>query len=121
MRGDPLAAVQDLLSRFPKGQLDAIIMQGPEASAAVDFALRNGRDEIKFIVGDYPQDVRQLIYDGKIFGTVDQDPYPQAYNAMKMAWRHFNGKDADIPKPYFLPLPLVTKENAEKTPAAWGC
>jgi ribose transport system substrate-binding protein len=116
-----LAVVQDLLSRFPKGQLDAIILQGPEASAAVDFAIRNGRDEIKFIVGDYPQDVRQLIYEGKIFGTVDQDPYPQAYNAMKMAWLHFNGKDAEIPKPYFLPLPLVTKENAEKTPAAWGC
>jgi ribose transport system substrate-binding protein len=96
-------------------------MQGPEASAAVDFALRNGRDEVKFIVGDYPQDVRQLIHDGKIFGTVDQDPYPQAYNAMKMAWLHFNGKDADIQKPYFLPLPLITKENAEKTPAAWGC
>jgi ABC-type sugar transport system substrate-binding protein len=36
-----LAVVQDLLSRFPKGQLDAIVMQGPEASAAVDFALRN--------------------------------------------------------------------------------
>ena len=116
-----LAVVQDLLSRFPKGQLDAIILQGPEASAAVDYAIRNGRDEIKFIVGDYPQDVRQLIYEGKIFGTVDQDPYPQAYNAMKMAWLHFNGKDADIPKPNFLPLPLVTKENAEKTPAAWGC
>jgi ABC-type sugar transport system substrate-binding protein len=116
-----LAVVQDLLSRFPKGQLDAIVMQGPEASAAVDFANRNGRDEVKFIVGDYPADVRQLIHDGKIFGTVDQDPYPQAYNAMRMAWLHFNGKDADIPKPYFLPLPLVTKENAEKTPAAWGC
>jgi ABC-type sugar transport system substrate-binding protein len=116
-----LAVVQDLLSRFPKGQLDAIVMQGPEAAAAVDFAIRNGRDEIKFIVGDYPADVRQLIHDGKIFGTVDQDPYPQAYNAMRMAWLHFNGKDADIPKPFFLPLPLVTKENAEKTPAAWGC
>ena len=115
-----LAVVQDLLSRFPKGQLDAIILQGPEVSG-VDYAVRNGRDEITFIVGDYPQNVRQLIYDGKIFGTVDQDPYPQAYNAMKMAWQHFNGKDADIPKPYFLPLPLVTKENAEKTPAAWGC
>jgi ABC-type sugar transport system substrate-binding protein len=116
-----LAAVQDLLSRFPKGQLDAIIVQGPEVGAAVDFALRNGRDEIKFIAGDYDQNVRQLIHDGKVFGTVDQDPYPQAYNAMKMAWLHFNGKDAVIPMPDFLPLPLVTKENAEKTPAAWGC
>jgi hypothetical protein len=38
-----------------------------------------------------------------------------------MAWLHFNGKDGDIPKPYFLPLPLVTKDNAEATPAAWGC
>lgn len=116
-----LAVVQDLLSRFPKGELDAIVMQGPEASAAVDFATRSGRDEIKFIVGDYPADVRQLIYDGKIFGTVDQDPYPQAYNAMRMAWLHFNGKDADIPKPNFLPLPLVTQENAKETPPAWGC
>ena len=115
-----LAVVQDLLSRFPKGQLDAIVLQGPEVTG-VDYAVRNGRDEIKFIVGDYPQNVRQLIHDGKVFGTVDQDPYPQAYNAMKMAWLHFNGKDADIPKPNFLPLPLVTKENAEKTPAAWGC
>ena len=69
-----LAVVQDLLSRFPKGQLDAIIMQGPEVGAAVDFALRNGRDEIKFIAGDYDQNVRQLIHDGKVFGTVDQDP-----------------------------------------------
>ena len=90
--------MKDLLSRFPKGQLDAIILQGPEASAAVDF-VSEGRDEIKFIVGDYPEDVRQLIYDGKIFGTVDQDPYPQAYNAMRMAWLHFNGKDAEIPSP----------------------
>lgn len=116
-----LAVVQDILTRFPKGQLDAIMLQGPEASAAVDFAQRNGREEVKFIVGDYPEDVRQLIYEGKIFGTVDQDPYPQAYYAMKMAWLHVNGKDSEISKPYFLPLPLVTKENAEKTPAAWGC
>ena len=64
--------------------------------------MRNGRDEITFIVGDYPQNVRQLIYDGKIFGTVDQDPYPQAYNAMKNGLAAFlNGKDADIPEALF--------------------
>ena len=49
-----LAVVQDLLTRFPKGELDAIIMQGPEGGSAVDFANRNGREEIKFIAGDYP-------------------------------------------------------------------
>ena len=108
-----LAVVQDLLSRFPKGELDAIVMQGPEGGSAVDFAIRNGREEIKFIAGDYPADIRQLIHDGKIFGTVDQDPYPQAYDAMHMAYLLLNGKDAEIPKPHFLPLPLVTQENAE--------
>ena len=116
-----LAVVQDLLSRFPKGELDAIVLQGPEASAAVDYAIRSGREEVVFIVGDYPADVRQLIHDGKIFGTVNQDPYPQAYNAMRMAWLHFNGKDSEIPKPNFLELPLITKENAKDVPPAWGC
>ncbi len=115
-----LAVVQDLLSRFPKGQLDAIVLQGPEGSGA-DFATRNGREEIKFITGDYPANIRQLIHDGKIFGTVNQDPYPQAYQAMHMAYLHFTEKDAEIPKPYFLELPLVTKDNAEVTPPAWGC
>ena len=38
-----------------------------------------------------------------------------------MAYLHFTGKDAEIPKPYFLELPLVTKDNAEATPPAWGC
>ena len=115
-----LAVVQDLLSRFPKGQLDAIVLQGPQPSGA-DFATRNGREEIKFIAGDYPANIRQLIYDGKIFGTVNQNPYPQAYQAMHMAYLHFAGKDAEIPKPYFLELPLVTKDNAEATPPSWGC
>ena len=39
---------------------------------------------------------------------------------MKMAWLHFNGKDADIQKPYFLPLPLITKENAEENTGGLG-
>jgi ribose transport system substrate-binding protein len=116
-----LAVVQDLLSRFPKGELDAIVLQGPEAGAAVDYAIRSGRNEVIFIAGDYPADVRQMIHDGKVFGTVNQDPYPQAYNAMRMAWLHFNGKDGEIPKPNFLELPLITKENAKDVPPAWGC
>ena len=40
---------------------------------------------------------------------------------MRMAWLHFNGKDGDIPKPNFLELPLITKENAKDVPPAWGC
>jgi hypothetical protein len=32
-----------------------------------------------------------------------------------------NGREAEIPKPNFLPLPIITQENAEETPPAWGC
>jgi ribose transport system substrate-binding protein len=116
-----LAVTQDLLTRFPKGQLDVIVMQGPEGVAAADFARKNGREEVKFILGDYPADVRQAIIDGYILGTVDQDPYPQAYQGMRMAWLYLNGHDSEIPKPDFLPLPIITKANAEQTPPAWGC
>lgn len=116
-----LAATQDLLTRFPKGQIDVIVMQGPEGVAAADFARKNGRDEVKFILGDYPADVRKAIMDGYVLGTTNQDPYPQAFEGMHMAWLELNGKDADIPKPLNLPLPIITKENAEATAPAWGC
>ncbi len=79
-----LAVVQDLLSRFPSGEIDAIVMQGPEGGAAVENTLRNQRtDVVVFFSGDYPADNRQFIYDGKIAGTVNQDPYPQAFHAME--------------------------------------
>src|SRR5215207_5325378 len=116
-----LAVTQDLLSRFPKGELDVIVMQGPEGVAAAGFARQNGRDEVQFILGDYPADVRHAIIDGDVLGTINQDPYPQAYEAMHMASLYFNGEEDAIPKPYFLELPIITVENAEATPPAWGC
>ncbi len=116
-----LAVTQDLLSRFPKGELDVIVMQGPEGVAAADFARQNGREEVKFVLGDYPADVRQAIMDGYVLGTINQDPYPQAYEGVHMAWLYLNGQEADIPQPNFLPLPIITIDNAESTPPAWGC
>src|SRR5215213_389039 len=53
-----LAVTQDLLSRFPEGELDVIVMQGPEGVAASEFAQQSAREEVMFILGDYPADVR---------------------------------------------------------------
>ncbi|MFT4041495.1 MAG: sugar ABC transporter substrate-binding protein [Thermomicrobiales bacterium] len=116
-----LAVTQDLLTRFPKGELDVIVMQGPEGVAAAEFARQNGREEVQFVLGDYPADVRQAIMDGVVLGTINQDPYPQAYEGVHMAWLYLNGQEAEIPQPNFLPLPIITQENAEATPPAWGC
>jgi ribose transport system substrate-binding protein len=116
-----LAVTQDLLSRFPEGELDVIVMQGPEGVAAADFARQNGREEVAFILGDYPADVRQAIIDGYVLGTINQDPYPQAFAAMEMARRYLDGQEDQIPQPYFLELPIITAENAAQVPPAWGC
>jgi ribose transport system substrate-binding protein len=116
-----LAVTQDLLTRFPEGELDVIVMQGPEGVAAAQFARENGREEVQFILGDYPADVRQAIMDGYVTGTINQDPYPQAFEAMHMAWLYLNGREDEIPQPYYLELPIITIENAEPTPPAWGC
>lgn len=115
-----LANTQDILSKYPAGQLDAIICQGPEGVPGAQFAQKAGRKEIKWILGDYPTDVREAIKSGAVFGTVDQDPYPQAVEALHMASLYLNGQKSAIPTPnYFLELPLVTKANVEKFGAAW--
>lgn len=116
-----LAATQDLLTRFPKGELDVIVMQGPEGVAASQFAHQNGREEVQFILGDYDAGVRQAIIDGTVAGTVNQDPYPQAFEGMHMAWLYLNGRESEIPVPFHQPLPIITAENAEETPPSWGC
>ena len=116
-----LAVTQDFLTRFPKGELDVIVMQGPDGVPSADFARKNGREEVKFILGDYPADVRQAIMDGYVLGTINQDPYPQAYEGMHMARLYLDGHEDQIPKPDFMTLPIITIENAEATPPAWGC
>jgi ribose transport system substrate-binding protein len=116
-----LAVTQDFLSRYPKGSLDAIICQGPECVNGASFAKQSGRTDVKFILGDYPADVRSAIQSGTVYGTVDQDPMPQGVKAVEDAVMWLDGKSSEVPSPnHYLPLPIVTKENVDKLPAAWG-
>jgi ABC-type sugar transport system substrate-binding protein len=116
-----LAVTQDFLSKYPKGAIDVILDQGPEAVNGAIFASQQGRGDVKFIMGDYPANVRNAILKGTIYGTVNQDPSPQGANAVKDAVKWLDGHHDAVPQPeHFLDLPIVTKENAEKFPAAWG-
>jgi len=116
-----LAATQDFLSKYPKGDLDAIVSQGPEGVAGARYAVKNGREEVKFITGDYPADVRKAIKEGKVYGTVNQNPYPQGFLAVEYAYKWLSGKKGFLVTPNaYLYLPLVTEENVEAYPPAWG-
>lgn len=115
-----LAATQDILSRFPKGKIDAIVCQGPEAVAASKFAEQIGRNDLIWILGDYPRDVYEVIKSGTIHGTILQDPYPQAVEALHMARLYLEGREDEIPAPnYFLDLPLITQENVDQYNPVW--
>jgi ABC-type sugar transport system substrate-binding protein len=116
-----LAVTQDYLSRYPKGSLDAIICQGPEGVTGASFAKQSGRTDVKFILGDYPADVRNAILSGTVYGTVDQDPMPQGVHAIEDAVKWLDGKTSEVPMPnHYLELPIVTKDNVDKFPPAWG-
>ncbi len=116
-----LALVQDWLTKYPAGQIDAIIDQGPEGGTAAKYAFDNGRKDVKFLMGDYPKDVKDGIAAGYIYGTVDQDPQPQGVQSVQLAYYWLTGAKDKVPQPTdYLDLPIVTKDNVDQYPAAWG-
>lgn len=116
-----LAITQDYLSKYPQGAIDAIVDQGPEGVNGANFATESGRTDVKFIMGDYPKDVRNAVIKGTVYGTVNQDPAPQGKVAIEDAVLVFAGKGGQVPAPnHYLDLPVITKENVEQYPAAWG-
>lgn len=119
--GQALALTQDWLSKYPKGQLDAIVDQGPEGAVAAKYVMDNGRSEIKFIVGDYPAEVKAGITNGSIYGTTDQDPYPQGTQSVLAAYNWLTGAKDQVKQPkMLLDLPIITKANVDQFPPAWG-
>jgi ABC-type sugar transport system substrate-binding protein len=118
---EALALTQDWASKYPQGELGAIVDQGPEGATAAKWLKENGRSDIKFIVGDFPIEVKNGIAAGEIYGTTDQDPYPQGTNSVQAAhdWLTCN-RDAITPGTMYLDLPIITIENVDEYPAAWG-
>lgn len=116
-----LAATQDMLNRFGPGELSAIVGQGPEITTGALHAQESGRDDVVFIAGDYPADVREAIRAGAVFGTPNQMPDPQGEQAVRYAVEWLTGDQSKVPTPQaFIDMPQVTLENVEELPAAWG-
>jgi ABC-type sugar transport system substrate-binding protein len=116
-----LALTQDWVTKYPKGELDAIVVQGPQAMGAIRWARDNGRDEIKWILGDYPTDLVEPIKDGLVYGTVSQDPAEQGREVVEAAYNWLNGNEDEVEVPaQYTPLPIVTKENVDELEPVFG-
>lgn len=116
-----LGVTQDFLSRYPKGTLNAILGQGPEGVNGAMFMQKSKRTDVKFILGDYPADVRAAIQSGAVYGTILQDPMPQGVTAVQDAVKWLSGQKSAVPAPHhYLSLPIITKANVAGHPPAWG-
>jgi ABC-type sugar transport system substrate-binding protein len=115
-----LSAVQDLLSKYPKGQLGAIVAQGGQLYVGAKYAASVGRTDVKFIANDYPVQVQQAIKDGQMYGTVDQDGAKQGIAVIDAANNWISGKKDKVERPtQYIPLPLVTKDNVGQYSTSW--
>ncbi len=122
-RSKALAAMQDALVKYPKGQIDVVVSQDSEMCMTALQAIKaSGRTELigKIVAFDYPSYVKENILNGNFMGTVLQDPYQQAMIAMDAVWLYLSGNEGHIPKPkFYTPLPKVVKANAEGFPPSW--
>jgi ABC-type sugar transport system substrate-binding protein len=110
-----VALIQDWLSKYPKGQLDAVFAHGPELVAAAEYAKSQGRDEVKFIAVDYPEDARRAIKEGTLTATVSQSPALLSKLAVEAADKAIRGEKVE-PR-IIIKNTLVTKDNVEQVPA----
>lgn len=118
---DNLAAVQDLLNKYPKGSLDVIVAEGPEVYIGAEYAASVGRDDVKFIAGDYPVQVRDAIDKGTVYGTVLQDGAEQGQRGVDALCNWIEGKQDQVKRPTdFVELPLVTKDNLTEYSTSWN-
>lgn len=117
-----LAEVQDLLTKYKTGELDAIVCQGPMCTTGAEYAKKAGRDEVKFILGDYPKEVEEAIKAGTVYGTVNQSPVEQGRKAAEFAFKYLNKQTSELPAngEHKTSLPLITKANVATNPAEFS-
>ena len=114
-----LSVTQNFLTKYPGSQLQAIVDFGPEGYEGAEYAQKLGRP-VKFIVGDYPLQVRNAIESGAIYAAVDQDPEIQSETAMALAREYLTGDKSAVPSVDYLSLPVITKANVARYPARWN-
>ncbi|RZS91728.1 monosaccharide ABC transporter substrate-binding protein (CUT2 family) [Motilibacter rhizosphaerae] len=116
-----LAVTQDLLSKYPKGKLDAVIAQGPQMYVGANYARQHGRDDITFIAGDYSKQVEDAIRSGALYGTVNQSPRLEGTIGAAYACAWISGhKDQVVAPEANIALPVVTKADVDADPSEWS-
>lgn len=115
-----IAAVQDLLTRYGPGEIQAIVAEGPQLYVGAEWAMEQGRDDVKFIAGDYPIQVQESINSGALYGTVLQSPEIQGETAVEVLAKYIDGDTSVVQDNTYIDLPLITAENVDEYDTVWN-
>jgi ribose transport system substrate-binding protein len=108
-RAQGMAVTENLLQRFP--EVDAVICANDEiALGAIEAIAAAGREDEMLVAGfDGNKDAYMAIVQGRMFATLDQNPWAQAGLGVEAAIKYLNGEEVEE----FVPIEyrLVTGDN----------
>ena len=111
-RAEAKTIMEDLLQKYPAGEVQAVVAQSDEMAigAASAIAEAGRQDEFSVVMGiDGSADGLAAVEDGSLTATVFQDAVGQGKAAIETAKKILDGED--VPEVVDLPFLLVTKEN----------
>jgi ABC-type sugar transport system substrate-binding protein len=117
-----ISAVQTLLNKYPAGEVDAIVCEGPDdAVGALQAVKAAGRDELigKIVGMDMPTAVWDAIKSGDLFGTVLQDPYEQCSVGVATVKKYLTEGPDSVEEKVITDLPIVTSANVNEVTPSW--
>ena len=107
-----MAVMEDLLTKYP-GEIQAVLCINDDEAIGVQQACQNaGVEGIKIIGFNGDKGAVEMILNDQITGSVAQQPYAMAYQAIEQAYKCIQGET--IEEHQEVDAQLITKENAQE-------
>jgi ribose transport system substrate-binding protein len=111
-RKDGMSAMENMLTKFPKGQIQGVFCVNDEAAlGAIEAIEAAGRSAEVSVAGiDGNKDAADAILKGRILATVADDPWAKGYEAVKALVNYLSGKK--VPDVLPITAKIIDKSNA---------
>ena len=107
-----MATMEDLINRFPDG-IDAVLCHNDDtAIGAMQACEQAGLEGVLIIGFDGNESAVELILEGKLEGTIAQQPYLMGYTAVETALLAARGEEVE--STIYIDAMLVTIDNAQE-------
>ncbi|MTI60496.1 MAG: D-ribose ABC transporter substrate-binding protein [Firmicutes bacterium] len=106
-----MTVMQNMLQAHP--EIDVVFSENDEMALGAYEAVRAARleDKVKIVGFDGTGDALESIKEGKLFGTVAQQPYKMGEMGVEAAVNFLNGEE--LPEVTYVPVRLITRDNVE--------